>query len=92
MEDLSTQTISFSLESDWRELSYYTSRVMDMVMSSQDSTGGSANPVMAGMGIPAALTEGPWSLAMQANLSQINVAMEIMMDRMQTLGENNLKM
>ncbi|XP_070186023.1 uncharacterized protein [Littorina saxatilis] len=92
MEDLSTQTISFSLESDWRELSYYTSRVMDMVMLSQDSTGGSANPVMAGMGIPAALTEGPWSLAMQANLSQINVAMEIMMDRMQTLGENNLKM
>ena len=86
MADLNNKTTSFSLESDWRELSYYTSRVMDMTMSSQGSAGGSSDLLsMAG-----AMAEGPWTLLQNANFSQMGVAVGMVMNRMVNLTEDDM--
>lgn len=89
MAGLNNKSNSFSMESDWRELTYYTSRVMDM-MSSQGSAGGDADPLMVALGMSGVLAEGPWTLVLNSNLSQVGVAIGMAMNRMQNLTEGDL--
>lgn len=90
MAGLNNKSNSFSMESDWWELTYYTSRVMDLMMSSQGSAGGDADPLMAALGMSGVLAEGPWTLVMNSNLSQVGVAIGMAMNRMQNLTEGDL--
>ena len=85
--DLSNNTVTFSLESDWRDLNYYTSRVMDMVMGSME---GDVDLATLATSVPGMMAEGPWTLAMYANFSQVNVAMGMAMDRMQNLTSGDM--
>ena len=90
MADLNKNTANYSLESDWRDLSYYTSRVIDMVTSSQDSSEDNDNPLSKLMSIPGAMAEGPWTMVSYANFSQVGIAIDMAMKKVQNLTSDDL--
>jgi hypothetical protein len=77
-----------TLEDEWRDLTYYVSRIMDMVSTNTAPTSGDINiPLVKQM-----LNAGPWSLAVLANYTQLAEAVGIIMTRMTNMSSHDLEM
>ncbi|XP_076450764.1 uncharacterized protein LOC143286815 isoform X2 [Babylonia areolata] len=77
-----------SLELDWVDLNYYTSLVMDLMTSNQKAA--ATNEEMSALVMAGSMNQGPWTLGNYINYTQVWVAFDVMMDRMQNMTTDNL--